>query len=55
MIWLAGHMANLPSWEKPTVTALLDRLVHHAHILKWGPRSRRTKVQTTVRVQEPMK
>jgi len=27
-------------------TALLDRLLHHAHVLKCGPRSWRTKVQT---------
>ena len=37
------------------VTALLDRLLHHAHILKCGPRSWRTKVQTSLRTQEPMK
>ena len=29
------------------VTALLDRLLHHAHVLKCGPRSWRTKVQTS--------
>lgn len=28
------------------VTALLDRLLHHAHILKCGPRSWRTKLHT---------
>jgi len=28
----------------PAVTALLDRLLHHAHVLKCGPRSWRTKV-----------
>jgi hypothetical protein len=27
------------------VTAMLDRLLHHAHILKCGPRSWRTKLQ----------
>ena len=31
------------------VTALLDRLLHHAHVLKCGPRSWRTKVQTDLR------
>ena len=31
------------------VTALLDRLLHHAHVLKGGPRSWRTKVTTTLR------
>jgi hypothetical protein len=28
------------------VTALLDRLLHHAHVIKWGRRSWRTKVLT---------
>jgi DNA replication protein DnaC len=28
------------------VTAMLDRLLHHGHILKCGPRSWRTKSQT---------
>ncbi len=31
------------------VTALLDRLLHHAHVLKCGPRSWRTKVHTDLR------
>ncbi len=31
--------------DTAAVTALLDRLLHHAHILKCGPRSWRTKVQ----------
>jgi DNA replication protein DnaC len=30
-------------------TALLDRLLHHAHVLKCGPRSWRTKLQTDLR------
>jgi DNA replication protein DnaC len=34
--------------DTAAVTALLDRLLHHAHVLKCGPRSWRTKVQTTV-------
>jgi DNA replication protein DnaC len=29
------------------VTAMLDRLLHHAHVLKCGPRSWRTKVQSS--------
>ena len=33
------------------VTALLDRLLHHAHVLKCGPRSWRTKLHTDVRSQ----
>ncbi|HEY9229645.1 MAG TPA: IS21-like element helper ATPase IstB [Gemmatimonadaceae bacterium] len=32
--------------DTAAVTALLDRLLHHAHILKCGPRSWRTKVQS---------
>lgn len=31
--------------DTAAVTALLDRLLHHAHIVKCGPRSWRTKVQ----------
>ena len=34
------------------VTALLDRLLHHAHVLKCGPRSWRTKVQTDLRSED---
>ena len=37
------------------VTALLDRLLHHAHILKCGPRSWRTKVQTSLRTHDAVK
>jgi hypothetical protein len=36
-------------------TALLDRLLHHAHVLKCGPRSSRTKVQTDLRTREETK
>ena len=35
--------------DNAAVTALLDRLLHHAHVLKCGPRSWRTKVQTDLR------
>lgn len=35
--------------DTAAVTALLDRLLHHAHILKCGPRSWRTKGQTDLR------
>ena len=31
--------------DNAAVTAFLDRLLHHAHVLKCGPRSWRTKVQ----------
>ena len=29
--------------DTAAVTAMLDRLLHHAHVLKCGPRSWRTK------------
>ncbi len=32
--------------DTAAVTALLDRLLHHAHVLKCGPRSWRTKTQS---------
>ncbi len=35
--------------DTAAVTALLDRLLHHAHILKCGPRSWRTKGQADLR------
>ena len=35
--------------DTAAVTALLDRLLHHAHVLKCGPRSWRTKLHTDVR------
>ena len=41
--------------DTAAVTALLDRLIHHAHVLKCGPRSWRTKVQTTLRTHDPMR
>jgi DNA replication protein DnaC len=37
--------------DAAAVTALLDRLLHHAHVLKCGPRSWRTKVQTDLRTE----
>jgi DNA replication protein DnaC len=33
--------------DTAAVTALLDRLLHHAHVLKCGPRSWRTKVNSS--------
>jgi hypothetical protein len=33
----------------------LDRLLHHAHVLKCGLRSWRTKLQTDLRVEEGSK
>jgi DNA replication protein DnaC len=41
--------------DTAAVTALLDRLLHHAHVLKCGPRSWRTKVQTDLRTEEAPK
>ena len=41
--------------DTAAVTALLDRLLHHAHVLKCGPRSWRTEVQTSLRAHDPMK
>lgn len=47
----------LDDWGKlfgdtAAVTALLDRLLHHAHILKCGPRSWRTKLKTELHQHE---
>jgi IstB-like ATP binding protein len=41
--------------DTAAVTALLDRLLHHAHVLKCGPRSWRTKVHTDLRTEETTK
>ena len=41
--------------DTAAVTALLDRLLHHAHVLKCGPRSWRTKVQTDLRIEDVTK
>jgi DNA replication protein DnaC len=41
--------------DTAAVTALLDRLLHHAHVLSCGPRSSRTKVQTDLRTEEGTK
>ena len=41
--------------DTAAVTALLDRLLHHEHVLKCGPRSWRTKVDTDLRIEEAMK
>ena len=37
------------------VGAMLDRLLHHGHVLKCGPRSWRTKVQTDLRTEDATK
>jgi DNA replication protein DnaC len=41
--------------DTAAVTALLDRLLHHAHVLKCGPRSWRTKTQTDLRQEQDTK
>jgi DNA replication protein DnaC len=38
--------------DAAAVGALLDRLLHHAHVLKCGPRSWRTKLQSDLQVEE---
>jgi DNA replication protein DnaC len=38
--------------DTAAVTALLDRLLHHAHVLKCGPRSWRTKIHSDIGKQE---
>ncbi len=38
--------------DNAAVTALLDRLLHHAHVLKCGPRSWRTKLHPDLRRDE---
>jgi len=40
--------------DNAAVTALLDRLLHHVHVLKCGPRSWRTKVHTDLRPDETL-
>jgi DNA replication protein DnaC len=41
--------------DTAAVTALLDRLLHHAHVLKCGPRSWRTKVHPDLRPEEAVR
>ncbi len=38
--------------DTAAVTAMLDRLLHHAHVLKCGPKSWRTKLSTSQPLQE---
>ena len=49
--WASPLTSNRPveDWGKllgdaAAVTAMLDRLLHHGHVLKCGPRSWRTKI-----------
>ena len=41
--------------DTAATSALLDRLLHHAHVLKCGPRSWRTKVQPDLRTDDGSK
>jgi DNA replication protein DnaC len=41
--------------DTAAVTALLDRLLHHAHVLKCGPRSWRAKIHTDLRTEDGSK
>jgi DNA replication protein DnaC len=41
--------------DTAAVTALLDRLLHHAHVLKCGPRSWRTKIHSELHREETTK
>jgi len=41
--------------DTAAIAGLLDRLLHHAHVLKCGPRSWRTKVQTDLRTDDPVR
>ena len=41
--------------DTAAVAALLDRLLHHAHVLKCEPLGWRTKVQTDLRTQDAVK
>src|SRR5229473_8333745 len=39
--------------DNATVAAMLDRLLHHAHVLQFGPRSWRTKTADLKRSELP--
>ena len=41
--------------ERLRMLEVLDRLLHHAQILKCGPRSWRTRAQTSLRTQEAVR
>jgi DNA replication protein DnaC len=38
--------------DTAAVTALLDRLLHHAHVLKCGPKSWRTKTRADLHLDQ---
>ena len=39
--------------DTAAVSALLDRMLHHAHVLKCGPKSWRTQKRSIVRTNQP--
>jgi DNA replication protein DnaC len=41
--------------DTAAVTALLDRLLHHAHVLKCGPKSWRTKTRADLHLEEAVR
>ncbi len=41
--------------DTAAVSALLDRLLHHAHVLKCGPRSWRTRTASDLMPEEPVR
>ena len=45
--------ANKLLGDTAAVTALLDRMLHHAHVLKCGPKSWRTQRPGTSRTNQP--
>ena len=52
---LVRELATSRFGDTAAITALLDRLLHHAHVLKCGPRSWRTKVQPDLRTDDGTK
>lgn len=44
---LCGQFGILDLCDSAAVTVMLDRLLHHGHVLKCGPRSWRTKTGST--------
>lgn len=50
--FLTSNRPDCGLGDTAAVTAFLDRLLHHVHVLKCGPRSWRTKLQTDLRAHE---
>ena len=53
--WHRIEDADRPARTPRPTLALLDRLLHHAHVLKCGPRSWRTKIHTDLRTEDATK